>query len=46
MREYNCMWRGSRNFIENEVTKLQVVVYHLEFMVLLWIKLPKVLNVP
>jgi hypothetical protein len=46
MREYTCMWRENRSFIENEVAELQVVAYHLEFMVPLWIKLPEVLDVP
>jgi hypothetical protein len=40
------MWAKSRNFIENEIAELQMVVYHIEFMVLLWVKLPKMLNVP
>jgi hypothetical protein len=35
-----------RSFVENEVTRLQIVVYHLEFMVLLWIELSKVLDTP
>jgi hypothetical protein len=40
------MWAKSRNFIENEIIELQVVAYYLEFMVLLRIKLPEMLNVP
>jgi hypothetical protein len=35
-----------RSIIENEVTGLQVVVYHLEFVVLLWIELPELLDFP
>jgi hypothetical protein len=35
-----------RSFIHNEVASLQIVVYHLEFMVLLRVELPKVLDIP
>jgi hypothetical protein len=35
-----------KGFIENQIARLQVVAYHLEFMVLLWIELPEVLDIP
>jgi hypothetical protein len=35
-----------RSFIDNEVSGLQSVAHHLEFMVLLWVKLSKMLDIP
>jgi hypothetical protein len=35
-----------KSFIDNEVTSLHIVAYHLEFMVLLWVELLEVLDIP
>jgi hypothetical protein len=35
-----------RSFIDNEISSLQCVAHHLEFMVLLWVKFPEMLDIP
>jgi hypothetical protein len=35
-----------RSFIDNEISSLQCVAHHLEFMVLLRVKFPEMLDIP